>query len=364
MNRYLLFDSGCSTCSGISKSIREITGSALVPRSLREPMIREMLDKVRTGWKWEPMVLEHDGEVARVFSGLHMKLRLLRVLGIRKAFKVAKLVGRHLLAAEDLNSERRDFLSKSLRGAAVLGAFWIGADALLKVAEAGPNGPSSIARSKGVVSYEQVYQDLSELRAVIKHREASRSGTVQFVRNDNGSRMTLIRGTTMMTVVTNRHGQVTITDFNGRQAQVAFSLEENQWLYLTPESKDVVDDNATDISLMGAVVNDFPPSKPNTSRSSKEGEFTIAVVDDGGGGGGGTIPKTCVGCVGTWGGGTCLDVSRSWACYCATNELAMDCWNQWCIGCCELLECDCVCLKDDAVCYCSRRGRRCDTFSC
>lgn len=51
---------------------------------------------------------------------------------------------------------------------------------------------------------------------------------------------------------------------------------------------------------------------------------------------------------------------RSDACYEATNNLAFECSNSYCWGCCWMYaDCDCACLNGDFVCECSRGGKYC-----
>ena len=65
MIRYLLFDSGCSTCSTLAKGIARESGGLLVMRSLRDPRMQALLEQARPDWQWEPTLLEVDGEDVR-----------------------------------------------------------------------------------------------------------------------------------------------------------------------------------------------------------------------------------------------------------------------------------------------------------
>lgn len=89
--RYLLFDSGCSTCTEIAQAVENETDGWLTARSLREAEVQEILSEARPDWKWEPTLLEIAGDKAIVFTGLSMKTRMLMGLGPRRATRVARI---------------------------------------------------------------------------------------------------------------------------------------------------------------------------------------------------------------------------------------------------------------------------------
>lgn len=125
MQRYLLSDLGCGTCSGIVDEIKKEAGDVLVVRSLAEMEMVDHLDKALPNWKWEPMILEvsGDGQDVKVYHGVFMRLRLIQLLGISKAWRVASMVYKSVPTMASLQ-ERRSFLKYSggvLTGLAVLG---------------------------------------------------------------------------------------------------------------------------------------------------------------------------------------------------------------------------------------------------
>ena len=89
MERYLLFDSGCSLCTSIARQVENASDGKLMARSLRDPDVRSVLDEVKPGWRWEPMLLEVDGDRRRVYAGVGLRARLVRVLGPRRALRLA-----------------------------------------------------------------------------------------------------------------------------------------------------------------------------------------------------------------------------------------------------------------------------------
>ncbi|RMH43801.1 MAG: hypothetical protein D6694_06625 [Gammaproteobacteria bacterium] len=92
MERYLLFDSGCSLCTSLARQVEEAADGKLTVRSLRDPEVRSILDEVKPGWRWEPMLLEMDGDRRRVYAGIGLRARLVRVLGPRRAVRLAQIV--------------------------------------------------------------------------------------------------------------------------------------------------------------------------------------------------------------------------------------------------------------------------------
>jgi predicted DCC family thiol-disulfide oxidoreductase YuxK len=93
--RYLLFDGGCAVCAALAREVETLSGGRLGVRSLRDPEVRALLDRARPGWRWEPMLLEIEGERVRVFTGLAMRWRLVQLLGPVRALRVAQVVARH-----------------------------------------------------------------------------------------------------------------------------------------------------------------------------------------------------------------------------------------------------------------------------
>ena len=113
MPRYLLFDSGCSICAELAQAVEQATHGGLEARSLRDPAMQRLLAQARPHWRWQPTLLEVEGERVRAFTGLALGLRLMGVLGPRRAMSLAKLVGRFSAppaSAEPANPGRRHFL--------------------------------------------------------------------------------------------------------------------------------------------------------------------------------------------------------------------------------------------------------------
>jgi hypothetical protein len=67
MQRYLLFDSGCSVCTRLAEDIERASDGWLMARSLRDPEMKVLLDIARPGWRWEPTLLEVADGQPRIF---------------------------------------------------------------------------------------------------------------------------------------------------------------------------------------------------------------------------------------------------------------------------------------------------------
>ncbi len=126
MKRYLLFDSGCSLCSKLAEAIEQEAGGKLMVRSLRDPAVKELLDREQPGWKWAPMLMEEKEDKARIYAGWAMSRRLLVVLGPRRAWKIMEVLTEARIpeSVSPQDTGRRNFLS-------VMGATAVSAIALM-----------------------------------------------------------------------------------------------------------------------------------------------------------------------------------------------------------------------------------------
>jgi predicted DCC family thiol-disulfide oxidoreductase YuxK len=112
--RWLLYDAGCSVCAALAREVETLSGGRLRVRSLREPEIQALLDRARPGWRWEPMLVEIEGERVRVFAGLAMRWRLVQVLGPVRALRAAQAVARMGGPVLGVDWGRRRLLRQSL----------------------------------------------------------------------------------------------------------------------------------------------------------------------------------------------------------------------------------------------------------
>ena len=112
--RWLLYDAGCSVCAALAREVETLSGGRLRVRNLRDPEVQARLDRARPGWRWEPMLLEIEGERVRVFTGLGMRARLVQVLGPVRALQVAQAVAQMGGPVLGVDWGRRRLLRQSL----------------------------------------------------------------------------------------------------------------------------------------------------------------------------------------------------------------------------------------------------------
>ena len=117
MERYLLFDAGCSVCNQLAHAIEEAAAGKLQALSIRSPQAREWLDQVYpAGWEHQPYLVTVEGERVRAYAGTGMALRLGWLLGPRQAWRVWNLVRQYGVgwpASEEFSAERRGFLKRA-----------------------------------------------------------------------------------------------------------------------------------------------------------------------------------------------------------------------------------------------------------
>lgn len=119
MKRYLLFDSGCSFCTGLARSIERESKGWLTARSLRDPEMQLLLNQAQSHWRWEPSLLEVNHGIVRVFTGLQMRFRLAFGLGPKTAWRVTRLVSQIDEGPTSFGQERRRVLQRFAIGAGI-----------------------------------------------------------------------------------------------------------------------------------------------------------------------------------------------------------------------------------------------------
>lgn len=142
MKRYLLFDSGCSRCMSIARQIERMANGNLVALSLRAPEVQELLNHVRPGWKWEPMLVEDMDGIQKAFSGHSMMWRLVSILGLRKTLEIMNLTGKYSSQmVSPIKMDRRSLLRTA--GAIVTSAFALAIPGISKAAGEKPQLPDA-----------------------------------------------------------------------------------------------------------------------------------------------------------------------------------------------------------------------------
>lgn len=96
MDRYLVYDGGCSVCNNLATAIQEAAGAKLTAISIREDSTRALLDRVYPqGWSHAPYLISAENDRVRAWSGAHAAARLGLLLGPRKACRIWSLAWRH-----------------------------------------------------------------------------------------------------------------------------------------------------------------------------------------------------------------------------------------------------------------------------
>jgi len=198
MNRSLLFDSGCSLCSGLARDVVAASDGLLQARSLHDPELQAALKRARPEWRWEPTLLEVQGAEAHVFTGFALRAQLLTVLGPRRAWRVAQLVARAQTPLGDVDASRRALVKRGAALAAgVVGLALLGpagsraqsdGDA---VSTASLRRPGRYSRMEGVRSW-RVKRQGSNFDVKFEHKDRQLSGSVQVSVGGDGRARTMI----------------------------------------------------------------------------------------------------------------------------------------------------------------------------
>jgi hypothetical protein len=361
MERFLLFDSGCSSCSELAHAIERETDGLLKARSLREREIQTLLDRVRPGWYWEPTLMEVQGDSVRIFTGLAMRLRIFTGLGPKRTWRIARLVRGVGVPLIGVGTPRRQFLAQTARllaGAALLGlipkSVWAApsqdspnADPL----NGAPYSVGPVAWALGVRSYE-VTASGNGLIATFTHVDSTRQGKLHIQASNlaTGKKILLklerSNAAESSIVWDTPAGEIVLTDTKSRAGTLLF--KDKTWNG-NDQSWQVLKENENDFKLMAAIAADFPLAGPerrsSVLASGSKPVTTLGICCNEG--------QLIVGEGWQW--------TRSEACADATANANSKCSNSVCWGCCRFLSdnCDCGCAGGDFMCYCQRTARPC-----
>lgn len=161
---FLLFDSNCTACSSTAHRVTELGRGRIAPRSLQDPAVRAQLDELRPGWTTdEPLIIEETSDGARVLSGVAMRRRIVKEVGIRHGLELWRL-SREASAMREpaAGMTRMRFLR---RAAAVAGGAALAGTGAASAAGAKGNGASRSA-TELLGSDTRAVQRLRSSRAV------------------------------------------------------------------------------------------------------------------------------------------------------------------------------------------------------
>lgn len=89
----LAFDSSCLACSRIARGIEEVSHGRLTARSLRDPEVATWLrQELGEAHAWEPALIKLEGGNVSVWTGRAMSWKLLRMVGVRNALAIVRMV--------------------------------------------------------------------------------------------------------------------------------------------------------------------------------------------------------------------------------------------------------------------------------
>lgn len=356
MERYLLFDSGCRACTNIAQAVEKESSNWLMARSLRDLEMQTLLAQADPAWKWTPTILEREGDHIRIFTGWRLQLKLLRKIGFSRSLRLLTVVTQNSVPAT--SQSRRDMLKT---GGLVLAGLAFGTNLWSKNAQAmdkkEPDQPGSLPRSEGVISYTLIERggDENSIRIHFNHTDPGQSGIVEAIgRQAKEVELRLIRGEEILALILNRYEpEFRIKEKGGRNAR--FTLSDKEWKSDKEDSTDIIAANKTNIAVMCSIYSEFEVI-PEAISDPIEAPSSDATT------------PTLRSCPCSFGSNRVRGTSgvftfRSEACAAATTDMNRRCTNRWCIGCCDRLECDCVCLGSplgiDYVCSCGRIGYFC-----
>ena len=97
---YLLYDGRCHRCSELVADLEDVLADVVRLADLRDPEYRRLLDAIRPTWRFEPTLFLHDGQGrTAAFTGFGLRLRVLRLLGLRRGVRTARIARRYRVPA-------------------------------------------------------------------------------------------------------------------------------------------------------------------------------------------------------------------------------------------------------------------------
>jgi hypothetical protein len=130
-SRWVLgFDAACSQCTELARRAEAVSGGKLTALSLHEPEVRDWTDAAGAGsGRFEPTLFRVQGEAVQAWTGRRLALRLVVLLGPRRAWKIlASIVELRLARQAGFDAGRRRLLK--LTGSTALALVMLGPKAL------------------------------------------------------------------------------------------------------------------------------------------------------------------------------------------------------------------------------------------
>lgn len=92
IHHYLLFDASCSLCSDLAGDVEQASGNKLETKSLYASDALELLKKARPDYKFEPTLLQVQGDQVRAYTGMAMRAQMVTFLNPIQLLKIARIV--------------------------------------------------------------------------------------------------------------------------------------------------------------------------------------------------------------------------------------------------------------------------------
>lgn len=215
---FLLFESGCLTCTHMAETVTELSDGALVARSLHEKEIQDLLDANAPGWRPRPMLIRFmDDGAVRIHTGASMVGVLARTLGPRRCVALTRLMGEDKDRSADIRPDGISRRAALLRGGALVGAVALGSTAVTSSAW-GSRWMSRGSSSPGFHDSDRA--TLSRLRHSPEVRRAiEHLGPVDWNRASSDGEVYILRHTTPRSPATATY---TATDSEGVALSYAF----------------------------------------------------------------------------------------------------------------------------------------------
>lgn len=147
MSYTLLYASDCTACSRIADSVASLGVPGLEVASLHAPQTRAMFTAAGRPVPDQPTLVCQEGARLTVWTGLSMRLRLVRLFGVSRATAIVGLLNQEVRARAERRGERRAMDRRSLftgGAAAGIGALVFGAGASPAQAQSSGQGTPEV----------------------------------------------------------------------------------------------------------------------------------------------------------------------------------------------------------------------------
>lgn len=122
MERYLLFDSGCTSCSSLAQAIEQESAGWLEAKSLRDPRMQTYFERAQRTLRWQPTLIEVSDQRVTFSTGFALRRKLVQGLGLKRTWRIFQLM--QSLQLNSMHTKRRDMFRL---GGALLGSLALGA---------------------------------------------------------------------------------------------------------------------------------------------------------------------------------------------------------------------------------------------